>query len=288
MSMFFNIIKKSYTILRQNLIILQPFILFMLIMTIVLGSFGNIDKGMSPAVVLLFISCFCLIAAFLAGWYPLFVKAIQNSYNASATPEEKAYMSFSTLKEFLPGVGKYFWSVLGGMVLYIAIIILLSKLSLILGMKFIGLSDNILPDKILNALSDQKTLENFIKNLSVSEQLQLIKWDILILSTSAIFSYLTMFWFQSIIINSENPIKAFGSNLKALFAKPFVTFSLFLLYWITNMLAGILAGLGNNFLFQLFNLFIMIFLTAYFIMVNFVYFEDYNENNSPRRSDSFR
>ena len=99
MRMFFNVIKKSYTLLRQNLVILQPLILFMLIMTITLSSLNNIQKGISPAIVVLAVCCFCMIGAFLAGWYPLFTKVIENSYNTSSTPQEKAYMSIQTLTE---------------------------------------------------------------------------------------------------------------------------------------------------------------------------------------------
>ena len=287
MRMFFNVIKKSYTLLRQNLVILQPLILFMLIMTITLSSLNNIQKGISPAIVVLAVCCFCMIGAFLAGWYPLFTKVIENSYNTSSTPQEKAYMSIQTLKEFLPGVGNYFLPILLTMILYVGIIFVLSQFISILGLKFIGLSENINPDKLINVLSNSQNLENFVKNLTPSDHSLLLKWDLLILAISSLFSYLTMFWLQAIIIKTKNPLKAFIENLKAIFAKPFITLGLFLFYLTTNMFVGLFSGISTNFIFQLLNLFIVIFLTAYFIMVNFVYFEDYNENTSPRRSNSF-
>lgn len=287
--MLTKILKKSFDILRKNLIIVQPFIFFLLLISVLTGSIQNISRGFSPLLITFLVSTFALVCAFLAGWFQLFSASIRNSYKEVTSPVEQAEMSFGILREFLPAVGRFFVPITIAVILYIAMFFGVIKLIIFLGIKYIGFSENISPEKFVALFNDKTQIYNFVASLTEADRQKLMRWDLLTLFLTGFFSYITMFWFPAIMLNGENAFKAFFLGIKAVISRPFVTLGIFALYWVTNLISSFITSLAPNFfLLQLVNLMLVIFIMVYFIMVNFVYFEEYSENNISGWTNVFR
>lgn len=286
--MLIRILKKSFDILWQNSVIIQPFILFMFLISILLGSINNLKDGFSPLLIGFLISAFALFCAFLAGWFQLFQAAIRN-YSKNVSPTERAELSLASFREFLPAVGRFFIPVTMTMILYILLFFAVLKLTLFLGTKYIGFTENISPAKLVGLFGDNTKIYSFVESLSELDRYKLFQWDLFMLFMMGSFSYVTMFWFQAVMMNGENAFKAFISGVKGVFANPFVTGAIFMLYWLVSFLTSFISALvPGMFLVQLLNLMLVVFITVYFIMVNFVYFEEYSGNNIAGWTNIFR
>jgi hypothetical protein len=284
-----KVLKKSYEILRNNFIIIQPFIFYLLLLSVFLGSVNSASAGVKPVFIIFLVSIFALSCAFLAGWLQLFQAAIRNSYKEDASPIEKAEMSFGILREFLPAVGRFFVPITVAVVLYFVLFFGVIKLTVFLGLKYIGLTQNLQPEKILAVFSDKTQMAKFVSSLTEIDRIKLLRWDVLSLFMTGFFSYLTMFWFPALMLNGENAFKAFWSGLKATFSKPFTTLGIFSLYWVVNLSVSLLGSIAPGaFLVQILNLMLVVFITVYFIMVSFVYFEEYSGNNISGWTNIFR
>lgn len=284
-----KILKKAYEILRNNLIIIQPFIFYLLLVSIFIGSVHNVSDGIKPVLIIFLISIFALSCAFLAGWLQLFQAALRNSFKESSTQIEKVEMSFGILREFLPAVGRFFVPITVAVILYFILFFGVVKLTVFLGLKYIGLSENLAPEKILSVFSDKTKVYAFVTSLTEADSEKLLRWDIFFIFMTGVFFYLTMFWFPAIMLNGENAFKAFWSGLKATFSRPFTTLGIFSLGWVTNLAVSLLGSVFSGvFLIQILNLMLVVFITVYFIMVNFVYFEEYSGNNISGWTNIFR
>lgn len=283
------LLQRSFKIFRENLMIVQPFILFMLLLSIVSGSLTHMPKGISPVLIVFLVSVFCLFCAFLAGWFQLFQAAIRNSHVEYKTPQEKAEASINAFREFLPAVGRFFIPITIAVILYILLFLGVIKLVGFLGSKYIGFTQNISPEKLSEVFSDQNKLKAFVESLSAKDRSVLVKWDLLMLGSIGLFSYLTMFWFPAIMLNGENPVKALFTGIKSAFIKPFLSLGIFITYWIANISFSFLSAMtAGIFILDLLNLMVMVFMTVYFIMVIFVYFEEHSADNIAGWTNLFR
>ncbi|MEI8377407.1 MAG: hypothetical protein WCF95_02610 [bacterium] len=284
-----KILKKAYEVLRSNLIIIQPFVFYLLLLSVFLGSVHNISEGTKPVLIIFLVSVFALSCAFLAGWLQLFQAALRNSFKEAESPIERTQMSLGILREFLPAVGRFFIPITIAVILYCGFFFGVMKLIVFLGLKYIGFTPNITPDKVLGVLSDKAKMTAFVSALTEADRAKLLRWDVLTLFMTGAFSYLTMFWFPAIMLNGENAFKAFYSGVKATFGRPFTTLGIFSLYWVINLSISLLGSIAPSvFLVQILNLMLVVFITVYFIMVNFVYFEEYSGNNIAGWTNIFR
>ena len=67
-----------------------------------------------------------MVAAFMAGWFFMTKKAIDLDKKNFDSEEDRAKASLGLIKEFTFGIGEYFFSFLGGFILYIGLFLLLS------------------------------------------------------------------------------------------------------------------------------------------------------------------
>jgi hypothetical protein len=283
------ILQRSFKILRENLIIVQPFILFLLLISFLATSVQNIPSGKSPALIVFLVSLFALSCAFLAGWFQLFQAAIRNSRREFSSVEEKVEASMNSFREFLPAVGRFFIPITIAVVLYIVMFFGVMKLVMLLGMKYIGFTQNISPNNMMSILSDQSKIKPFVESLTQIDRNKLFQWDMLMLCFTGLFSYLTMFWFPAIMLNGENPFKALFTGIKSALGHPLDSLGIFFTYWIVNILTSFIGALtAGFFVFELLNLMLVVFVTVYFIMVNFVYFEEYSADHIAGWTNLFR
>ena len=94
-----NIVKKSFYILKNNLIFIQPLLLFLLIFMTALSYILN-RGGMHIPQIILCIAIILMIIAFSAGWFFINKEGII-LYNPEDDKDETAKKRFKVLKNFL-------------------------------------------------------------------------------------------------------------------------------------------------------------------------------------------
>lgn len=292
-----ELFRKSYTLVKYNLVLIQPLLLFFLLVGLILGPVSGLTALNAAGLFLLF-AIMGLFSAFLAGWYNMFHKTVQLSDKGkNMTKEERAIASLNLFKEFFPGVGKFFPRIISGLLLYVLLFVIIISLTEIIGVKIIGALPEFTQNELNAAFKTESSLIAFINTISPEEKVRIVKWTLLKLAVIGFYSYLTMFWTQAVIAGKKTGLAAYWESLKAVVQKPLVTsgifasnfLSLLAVYFISTLsitLLGASSFLG--FIAQFIGLILIILLVVYFTMMSFLYFEKYRKNNSVSWTDSFR
>lgn len=292
-----ELFRKSYTLVKYNLVLIQPLLLFFLLIGLILGPVSGLTALNAAGLFLLF-AIMGLVSAFLAGWYSMFHKTVQLSDKGkNMTKEERAIASLNLFKEFFPGVGKFFPRIISGLLLYVLLFVVVISLTEIIGVKIIGALPEFTQNELNAAFKTESSLIAFINNISPEEKVRIVKWTLLKLAVIGFYSYLTMFWTQAVIAGKKTGLAAYWESLKAVVQKPLVTsgifasnfLSLLAVYFISTVSITLLgASSFMGFMAQFIGLILIILLVVYFTMMSFLYFEKYRKNNSISWTDSFR
>ncbi|MFA6990123.1 MAG: hypothetical protein WC197_08655 [Candidatus Gastranaerophilaceae bacterium] len=279
---------KTFKLVKYNLILIQPLLIFMLLFGMLVNIIsGTVKTG--PALIVLIVSFVGLFCAFLAGWFSMFHKCVQNSMNENIDELQMTEKSLKLFHEFIPGIGKYFIKVLLGGILYVVLYYLFLQLAGYIGQHYIGFPAGITQQSLVQAsYSEAKSVE-FVNKLSSPDKILLVKNYLLILFTTGIFSLITMFWLPAIIADDKNPFSAYVTSFLKVFQKPFQTMAIFVSYWLASSIAIFINILGtNNFIIQFLGLILYVFVVVYFITMIFLYYEGYSKNNCTGWTDRFR
>ena len=107
---------QAFSLIKYNLVLFFPFLLFLLIMGLILIPLGS--AGGSLSLFYIFFIFISLMAVFLSGWLNMFKKCVYSTVNENLTAEQRTLDSLSLYKEFFPGVGKYFTKIALGLLIY--------------------------------------------------------------------------------------------------------------------------------------------------------------------------
>lgn len=270
-----ELFSKTYDLVKNNLILVQPLLIFLLLLSLITSPLTP-GMGISSAVIVMIISILGLFCAFFAGWYSMFHKSIEYVDKLNLSPEEKALNSINLFKEFFPGVGKYFLKVISGYLLYVMFFIILLNLVHILGAKLIGIPTSINPDEFSKIVSDEQKLLNFAFKISSSDWIKIIKWNIMSFTVYGLFSYVTMFWVQALITEGKRPLTAYWESIKTVFKNPIVTIIIYIAQCASIVgVCFISIVMSMNIVAQFILLMALILLVVYFTMMSFLYFERY-------------
>ena len=259
----FKIIKESFEITNNYIVIATPLILFSLISSLYLIFSG---QGAAFALIFSVILFFLMLAAFLSGWFYMVSKAVKE-------PDGKS----SLLPEFTSGVGEYFMPIIGLLVNTFIISIIFIISAFVIGKKFIG-SAGIPSTEIFSALSSVEAMKNFAASLSDEQLTKINQWNFLIFITMIFNYFILIFYAPAMFFKKKNPFVALWLSIKDLFsAKFFKNIGLFFIIFATYMLLSILNALfGSNiimhFLFTLINFY---YFTYIIILVFNYYYSNY-------------
>ena len=235
----FKTIKESISITNNYLVIATPLIFFTLISSTYLYF---TMEGNSSQIGILFsiILFFSMLCAFLAGWFFMIKRAIQEP-----NMENKDKLIF----EFPSGVGEYFLPVFGMIVNIVVFSTIVIVLGLLIGRHFIG-DIGFSYDQLLKASESIETMKAFLTSLSSEQLLKINQWNILLFLTFVFNYFILMFTFPALIYKNKNPFLAFFIGIKDIFCRHFFkNILLFLLIIITyTILSVILILLKANFL----------------------------------------
>ncbi|EKE03649.1 MAG: hypothetical protein ACD_20C00172G0002 [uncultured bacterium] len=275
---------KTYQLVKDNLILVQPLLLFLMLIAMVLAPVSM--GGFNPAVLIVVVGLYC---AFCAGWYSMFHKSIKLA-GKELSAEEKATNTISVLKEFFPGVGKYFPRILVGFVVYVVLlIIVVNVIGDFVGAKYIGFPQSITSAELLQLFMNGEKSTEILNKISEADKMRIGLWNGLTFILISFFTYLTMFWSQAIVAEDKNPLIAHFESLKTVLKRPLTSLIIFTSYWgsiVGISILGTRESLG--FFVHLLVLMILTLTIVYFTMMTFLYFEKYRKNNSISWTNSFR
>lgn len=279
-----ELFKTAYRVMADNPSIIWPLVLYFIITGLIITP-----QAASNIIIILFM--FVLSAAFIAGWYPMFHKNIKIFFNKGLKKEEKAIEYVKTYKEFFPGVENYTLSMVGVIITSIIIMLTISTItSIIFKLSLTGTNyEKILQDFSTNLSAFKANSQSFKSLLNIK-----YKYVYYLMAANTIniliFSYFSLFWPQSIILFSKNPLKALWESIKTAIKNPLEIIIIFFANIIGQVaiLGGILLS-SQNALFQILSLLATIYLLVYLAILNLLGFEKYSDKiNCYHRSDSFR
>ena len=162
--------KKVFNLTNKYIVIATPLILFSLISSIylTLSAAGKIIN-LIIAIVLFTL----MLGAFIAGWFNMIKLAVKEPYRDDPN---------SLIKEFTPGVGEYFLSSLGSVLVITVVSLALIFVSYYAGMKGIG-DPGISANAFSDAMSSTEALKAFLSSLTTEQLNKLNLWNFLLLGT---------------------------------------------------------------------------------------------------------
>ena len=279
-------INKAFELLRDNIIIIQPLIFYLLILGFVSRPI-TLDGTYTHASIFALIVSVLFTAAFLAGWFYIVKLAISMKNEVYETPEEKNLAALSLLKQFFTGVGEYFVPVLFGFLIFVLAFIGFLFLAYKIGLHYIGTPE--LTPQLVKALNSgsYKAISDLV---SAPESYQSLKtlsyWGFYITGLSVIFSFLTMFYAPAVLYDTRNPFKAIFLNFKFLFLNFFGSLIIILFLTFLNTLVSIFNLLSAmNIIFAIISLLLMFLYMSYYVMLVFLYYEEKTKDNCDSGSE---
>ncbi len=273
-------INKSFLIVWKNLIFIQPFILFLLIFTLFAGGvYGTMRNGL--AFIIFSSSLMLLIAAFIAGWFYMAKKTIAYElYDMQDDEDEKVIKSFSLIKHFFPGVGKYFLPVVGLGILYVAFVVLVMFLGYKFGLKYIGAAD-IDFMKLNEASASSQEMQAYFATLPADKAFSIVKWVSYMFVIATGVQFLTMWWFPALFYNTKNPLKALGLGFVFLFRKFGASIGITFFLIVFNFFISLFTSVfGKNVIASLVSFLMFVFYAAYYVVLIFLYYGQNSEHSA--------
>lgn len=268
---FIKLIKHTNKLVKNDLIITQPLFIFLFILILVLSPLAQASAITGGGMLLL--TLLALTAAFVSGWFNMFHKCVSNYSKLKCEDSEKATNSLGLFKEFFPGVGKYFYKIVLGYLLYAILFIIFFEIIGVIGALTIGIPETFNPEDFQNTTMTQEQLMELFNQ--IPEDIRQ-KWYLLLFGSVFAYFYVLSFWAHAIIVDKKGVLASFLSSLKLTLTKPLLPFlivsSFFLCMFILNLINLILP---LNVFTWVINMFLSIYIIVYFIMMSFVYYEEY-------------
>ena len=259
-------------ITNDNIILAPPLILFMWI----LGLYIDFARQTVNSLPLFFLSALTVLvmtAAFFAAWFYMVKKAVKLYHEIFVLDSDRAKAVLNLLKKIPDGIGKYFLSYLGMIILSVVIIGIVGMGVFHLGMHFIG-GLNLDPAQLKNIFSSAVDMKAFLDSLSFEQLIKLYNWNLLFLAVTSLVSFFCMLWIPEIVYQNKNPLAALFSSVKKIFQKPWKAVKLFVFMSVLNFVLSFINTFSiiNPVLYFLMMILYFYFL-VYLVMLIFVYYD---------------
>lgn len=280
---------KAFKVTNENIILTTPLVLFLFLLSIYLGVAKNAPETL-PAVILLLITIWCMLSAFFSGWFFMVKKAIELDKQEFIIDEDKAKASFNLIKDFPVGIGEYFFPFLGGLILYLILIAILSFAAYEIGIHFIGKTGvSLLQFK--SSLDSPAAMKALVASLTPEQLVKLNAWNFLILSSMIVFSFITLFWCPQIVIKNKNPLTSFFQALSFTFKNFLPSVILFVYISFINTIVSLINAVSTiNPILYFISMLIYFYFVVYVVVLIFLYYDGENnpktENNCSCGTDS--
>ena len=273
-------IKKAFDITRKNLIIIQPLILFLIVLTFTTSALFQLVHKITYIVFLT--TNILLCTAFLSGWLYMIKKTIEHSQKAEngeyKNDKEEAEASIALGKEFFPGVGDYFPAVTFTVLCYVAVYILIMFVCFKSGTYFLPRTNINWVDFMTAANSTPVEMQKYVAALSY-EQIKAINiWTFYMGGIGSILMFLTMYLFPAVFDKKEQyffvPFSAFNRNLVFICKHFFSSLGLIVFLFFLQLIFSILSVFfGMNIILSIIGLIIAFYFWTYAVVLIFLYYE---------------
>lgn len=268
----FRYFLNAFKITNDNIILTTPLVLFLLLFSIYLGVAKSAPSNLASSVLLLVTTVF-MLSAFFAGWLYMVKKAIDLSKTEFIIDEDRAKASFGIIKEFPVGIGEYFFSFIGALVLYSALFFLTIFIVYQIGMHLIGNAGvNFVQLKI--AMTSPAAMKALVSSMTKEQLIKLNEWNILIITFMSVFSFITMFWPAQIVLKDKNAFFAFFNSLKFLFKNFFGSIVLFIYLSLINFFISLVNAFATiNPIVYFFSMLLYFYFIVYIVVLVFLYYD---------------
>ena len=267
-----KLFKDTVGITNDNIILAFPLILFMWVLSLYV-SFSRQTVNSLPLLILSSITVLVMTGAFFAGWFYMVKKAVKLSKQVFVLDTDRAKATFNLLKTIPAGIGKYFLSYSGMIILFVIIICIVGAGVFQLGVNLIGKLD-LNPEQLKSVLSSAADMKAFLDSLSFDQLIKLNNWNLLFLATTTVMSFLFMLWAPEIAFNTKNPFMALVNSVKKIFHRFGRCLKLFVFLTVLNFVLSFINtfSLFNPILYFIMTVVYFYFL-VYLVMLIFLYYE---------------
>lgn len=274
----FELYKKSFSNVVAN-----PTITMFLVLFLILSNLMAVYMFSSKTVIVATILSFCLFMltlSFISGWLYI-VKEI----SIEGEKENKNYFSV-----FLEGIGKNIIPVGIGSFIYTLLLVLVLLITGKIAFLLFGSLDFIAKD-ITVLTQDTNQFIQHLEKLNDNQKYILYSWQLCFIFASAVFNFILLYYFPSIIYNEKNIfLRAFSAlwiAIKFLFKNFFSSLFVYLTIYLTYFALSILKFFFmQNTIISILILFFYIYFICGAVMLIFNYYGQ--KNNCNNRCDSIR
>lgn len=277
-------IKKAFELTKENIVLAQPPIFFMIIFSITFAALAT--QTVKLYYIIFSAANIMLCTAFLAGWFYMIKKGIEHFKKAQnggyKDDKEKASVSFALGKEFFPGVGEYFPQVTYTTVIFVILSAILAYASFKFGIHHLPKPDINWTEFMSVANSTPAEMQKYVYGLSFEQLKALNIWMLYLGGIFTVFSFLTMFLFPTVMDCKEErfkklliPFIAFNKNLVFLFKNFVGAIGVVAFLFLLNIFMSLLSLIFNmNFILAIIGLILSFYVMTYAVILIFLFYEE--------------
>lgn len=276
-----NMIKKAFDMVKDNIILAQPLVIFLVIIS--LTTAGLYKQTNHVAFLFILIANILLITAFFSGWFYMIKKGATHMKKVEneeyKNDEEKTAASFGLIKEFFPGVGEYFIPMSFTIITYCVVYALIIFLCIKLGLRFLP-DPHIDYNKIMSfSGSSMVEIQKYISTFSYAQLKAINLWMLYVGTTSAVFTFLTLFLFPAVYDKKDfilfAPFTAFNRNLIFIFKNFIGVLGILIFLSVLNFVLSFLSIFFNlNVILSIVGLIVSFYFMTYAVALIFLYYEE--------------
>lgn len=268
----FKLFKNAFKLTNEGIILATPLVLFMWLITLYL-SFAKGVVDTIPEAVSAFLTLLCMLGAFFAGWFYMVKKSIDISKKEYVLDEDRAKATVNLLKKIPAGVGKYFLSFVGMIIIFLVLFGLFDILVYKFGIHFIGKID-FSAVQLKNAMASPQEMKVFLDSLTETQLIKLSQWNLLFMAATSFVSFIFMLWIPEMIYKTLNPLYALVNSVKKVFVKFPKSAALFLYITFLNFVISFASTFAMlNVIIYMFMMIAYFYFMVYIIVLIFSYYD---------------
>ena len=265
--------KKSLGILINNLLLIQPLLLFVIFVFITLYIMQG--KVISVPIQYVYLTLlFILTVALFSGWFYINKLCIEH-YDVNLDSETIVRNSIADFKQFFVGVGKNFGKFLFGSVIFILINFLFSYLTSFIAMKYYIIISQI-------AHSNPQDVFNIVISLTDREKINLLIFIIYQFVVAFVFLYWWILMLGILQTEKENWFVSVWHSIKFIFVNLGISicilFAMLSLFFVINVLYNLFGS--NVIIASVFSILLLLYLNYFVILVLSFYNEKKRDNSN--------
>lgn len=275
-----NAIKHAGVILRDNLVLITPVLMFLVIIMLLTSHFifaGNAVVSYSLAV------CIVLFTfAFLSGWFAMIKKAVENSKVPNLTKEQKLKNSNDLFGDFFASIPQNIFYVGIVIIIYFALLACVLFLAQKIAGHFFG-DLNFIVDAF-KTISTPSATKDFLNSLTTDQLFTLYAWQMTIIGALILFSFLTMYFAPAVMYCTKTPFLAVWNAFKNLFKHFFASLGIFIFLILINTVLQLFFGAlniytGSNAVIQTITFLVLVIFMVWATVIIFTYYDEKNSGD---------